>query len=212
MNVPRLLDEVRRQVPADAPVGTRFRLETQVALPGRVHRVAMAARIDARGRRREQFWCDGVRLEQAVLLRLTCAEGECPHAQQVRAQWAAFHGQGRAATRPGPPQPRPLMAEVKLTVAGQRFTARPARFPCFTPCPHGAHPPMAIEKTGFDLFDEVGCVGGGVVKSDGVRRPRFPTVRDAEVHLLARRVETLLVLGAARDAARGEAPPVAGDG
>ncbi len=212
MNVPRLLDEVRRRVPLDAAFGTRCKLETLVSLPDRVHRVAIAARIDAHGRRREQFWCDDVRLEEAVLLRLTCAEGECPHAQQVRAQWAAFHRQGGAVTRPVPPRVQPLMAEVTLTVAGQRFSARPARFPCFTPCPHGAHPPMTIEKVGFDLFDEAACVGGGVFRQDGVKRPRFATLQQAEAHLLARRLETLVVLDVAQAAARGKAPPSVGDG
>ena len=35
---------------------------------------------------------------------------------------------------------RPLVAEISVAVGPQRATARPARFPCFTPCPHGAHP------------------------------------------------------------------------
>jgi hypothetical protein len=202
MTVPRLLDEVRRRVPQDAPIGTRCKVASVVTLSEGVHHVAMAARIDAQGRRREQFWCDDVRVEQAVLLRLTCPEGECPHALQVRAQWAAFHRRDGAAARPAPPLPRPLLTEVGVSVGGHHFTARPARFPCFTPCPNGAHPPMTLEKTGFDLFDDSGCLGGGVTESGGVRRPRIPTVRAAEAYLLARHLETLAALGAASETSR----------
>lgn len=141
MNVPQLLDEVRRHVPLDAPVGTRCKLAPVVTRPEGVHHVAAAARIDTQGRRREQFWCDDIRVELAVLLRLTCAERKCPHVTQVCTQWADFHRRDRAAVvapRPGSlPLPQPLMAEVAVTVGRQRFTARPARFPCFTACPNG---------------------------------------------------------------------------
>ncbi|MEI7466403.1 MAG: hypothetical protein WCJ87_13750 [Burkholderiales bacterium] len=196
-------------MPTDAPVGTRWKAASAVTLPEGVHRVAAAARIDPQGRRREQFWCDDLRVERAVLLRLTCPERECPHATQVRAQWAAFHGRDRAVCRPGPPLTRPLMAEVAVTVGQQRFTARPARFPCFTPCPNGAHPPLTIEKSGFDLFDGGMCLGGGVTESQGVRRPRIPTLGAAEAYVLARQLETLAALGAARDAARRRPGPAA---
>ncbi len=202
MNIPQWLDEVRRRVPPGAAFGTRWKATAEVSLPNGVHQVAAAARIDTRGRRREQFWCDGVRLQEAVLLRLTCPEGECPHAAQVRAQWAEFRRRGATATRPSPPQAQPLMAEFAVTLGGQRFTARPARFPCFTPCPHGAHAPMLIDKAGFDLFDDNGCLGGGVVESQGVRRPRIPTLGAAEAFVLARHLEALAAVGAARDAAR----------
>lgn len=209
MNIPQLLDEVHRHVPKDAPFDTRWKVSSVVTLPDGVHRVAAAARIDPLGRRREQFWCDDVRVEKAVLLRLTCTERECPHATQVRAQWAAFHGRDRALPRTGPPLTRPLMAEVAVTVGRLRFTARPARFPCFTPCPNGAHPPLTIEKSGFDLFDGGLCLGGGVTESHGVRRPRIPSVRAAEAYVLARQLETSAALGAARDASRGRPGPAA---
>lgn len=211
MNVPQLLDEVRHRVPEDAPVGTRWKLASVVTLPQGVHHVAAAARIDPQGRRREQFWCDEVRVEQAVLLRLTCSEGECPHAVQVRAQWATFHGRGRVAPRPAAPVPRPLMAEVAITVGGQRFTARPARFPCFTPCPNGAHPPMTIEKSGFDVFDDSQCLGGGVTEVDGVRRPRIASVPAAEAFVLARHLEAQAAVGRARDTSRAGPGPSARD-
>jgi hypothetical protein len=207
MNVPQLLDEVRRRVPLDAPFGTRWKGATVVSTALGRYQVAAAARIDAQGRRREQLWCDGVRVDQAVLLRLTCPEVECPQAMQVRAQWAAFHRQPAAAARPGPAAPQPLMAELELSMGGQRFKARPARFPCFTPCPNGAHPPMTIDKRGFDLFDDSSCLGGGVVESGGVRRPRIPSLAAAEAYLLARHLEALAALATARDAARSHPEP-----
>lgn len=209
MNVSQLLDEVRRQVPPNAPAGTRCKFTAVVITPEREYRVAVAARIDSGGRRREQCWCDDLRVEQAALLRLTCAEGECPHAKHVRAQWAAFHRRDKTAAEPGPALPRPLMSEVTVTFGQQRFFARPARFPCFTPCPNGAHPPMTIDKSGFDLFDDSSCLGGGVTECHGVRRPRIPTLRAAEAYVLARHLETMAAMGAARDATHRRPDPAA---
>ena len=92
MDVLQLLNEVHHHVPKDAPLGTRWKATAMVTLPDGVHDIAVAARIDHQGRRQDQFWCDKVRVERAVCLRLTCPERECPHAIQVAAQWAAFHG------------------------------------------------------------------------------------------------------------------------
>ena len=152
MNVPQLLDEVHRHVPKDAPFGTRWKAACVVTLEDGVPRVAAAARIDPQGRRREQFWCDDVRVERAVLLRLTCTERKCPN---------------------------------------------------------GAHPPLTIEQLGFDLFEGSVCLGGGVTEFQGVRRPRIPSVRAAQAYVLAWHLETMAVLGAARDASRGEPRPAA---
>lgn len=213
MNLAQLLDEVRRHVPLDAPFGTRWRGAAVATTPEGSHDVAAAARIDSRGRRHEQFWFDGVRVEQSVLLRLTCAERECPHVKHVQAQWAAFHSREGAAARPGPLKPQPLMAEVAISVGQQHFIARPACFPCFTPCPNGAHAPITIEKTGFDLFDDSSCLGGGVVESsDGVRRPRIPTESAAEAYALARHLETLAAVGFAREGSRSQPDPATGTG
>ena len=209
MKVPDLIDEVRRQVPVGAPFGTRHKASGSVNTAHGAWVVAAAARIDREGRRREQFWCDGLRLELPVLLRLTCSESECPHAVQVRAQWLAFHRRSALSERSGAFQPRPLMTEVDLNVGWQRITARPARFPCFTPCPNKAHPPMTVHKAGFDLFAAGQCVGGGVVEVRGVRRPRIPTVRAAEAYLLARGFEATAAIQAAHDAA-GRPPGPAG--
>lgn len=204
MPLARLLDDLQTEVPPDAPPGTRWKGAAEVRTPLAVHQVAAAARVDARGQRREQFWCDGVRVDRAVLLRLTCAEWECPHATQVRAQWAAFHRRRTQARRADAEAARPLMTEISVAVGPQRATARPARFPCFTPCPHGAHPPLTIHKQGFDLFDDSGCLAGGTVAAGGVRQPRIPTLDAAEAYLLARRLEALAALGRVQDRARGQ--------
>jgi hypothetical protein len=207
VNVLQLIDEVELKVPVGAPFGTRWKSFSAVTTPTDPCDVAVAVRIDAQGRRREQFWCDGVRLDKPVLLRLTCPEAECPHAIQVRAQWQVFHHRGRARPPAKQPGPEPLVWEIPVRVGGQHFTARPAMFPCFTPCPHGAHPPLTIHKAGFDLFDEGACLGGGVVESGGSRQPRIPTVRAAEAFVLARHLETQAALGAACESSRPQSDP-----
>lgn len=209
MTVLAAIAEVRAKVPLGAAFGTRWQVTVVVPSAQGQHQVKVAARIDPQGRRREQFWCDGVRVEQAVLLRLTCAESECPHATAVRAQWQAYHrrdGAGFAARPAG----FALIHESVVQVAGHQLVARPARFPCYTPCPHGAHPPLTIDKAGFDLFEDGRCLAGGVSDAGGVRRPRIPSVAAAEAYVLARRFEMLAALGRVRDAAGPDPGPGAG--
>lgn len=227
-----LLDTLERQVPPGAPCGTRWsgRAAVRVGAAGqpRVHAVQVAARIDERGQRRVQFSVDGVRLERSVLLRLTCAETECPQARAVHAQWQQWHrahpkaalgsaaGAGMAPARTAEPtwapeqvdataaQPAPLLREQPVVVGRHHLVARPARFACFTPCPHGAHPPMTIDKTGYDLFEDGQCVGGGLHVEQGVPRPRLPNLPACEAYVLARHLEGLAALEQARD---GGSPP-----
>ena len=202
MNVLQIIDEADHRVPACAPPGTQWRGASEVATPTGRHTVEVAAHIDIDGQRREQFWCDNLPVERHILLRLTCAEAECPQAIAVRAQWLACHGPTPADEQVPGLCPRPLMTEVAIVVARQHFVARPGRFPCFTPCPHGAHPPLRIDKSGFDLFEDGACLGGGVAKVGGVLQPRIPTVRAAEAFVLARRLEALAALGKVADSSR----------
>jgi len=143
-----------------------------------------------------------VPVERHVMLRLTCEEAECPHVIAVRAQWLARHGPTPADAKVEALCPRPLMTEAAVVVGHQHFVARPGRFPCFTPCPHGAHPPLRIDKSGFDLFEDGTCLGGGVAEVGGVLQPRIPTVRAAEAFVLARHLETLAALGKAAESSR----------
>ena len=200
MNVHELVAEVEQRVPEDAPAGTRFQASGVVTTDHGAHLVVVAARIDMKGRRREQYFCDGTRLQRYVLLRLICAETECPQARMVREQWNEFHwrrGEARPRRASDSPQSEVLMREVPIAVAGQRCVARPARFNCFSACPNRAHPPMRIQKTGYDLFEDGACLGGGVTSKEGFCRPRLPSVRAAEAFLFARHLEAL----AMRDAA-----------
>lgn len=203
----QLIDDLRRQVPDGAPVGTRGQATSVVSNGRGTHTVVVAARIDAQGRRREQFWCDGTRVEQHVLLRLTCAEVECPHAVAVRAQWQAHHQQAPATPTPQRPGQRALMQEIPVNFGGHQLVARPARFPCLTPCPHRAHPPLTIDKTGFDLFEDGQCLAGGVIERNGVRQPRLPSVGAAEAYVLARQIETRVALGEASKSSRPKRGP-----
>jgi len=188
-----LLRETRKQVPLGAPFGVRWRGSARIAVAGVSHQLSVAARIDHKGRRREQLLLDGVRVDRTVLLRLTCAETECPQARAVRAQWDAFH---RRTPRPRaqPLQARPLIEEHALVVGHQQCTARPARFPCFTHCPNRAHPALLIDKTGYDLFEHGVCVGGGLVKSGDGAHPRLPTLEAAKAFVLARQLEAMATL------------------
>jgi hypothetical protein len=200
MVVLALIDEVERKVPPGAPFGTRWKAVAQVDGPEGPMRVEVAARIDDKGRRREQYFCEGVRLDRHVLLRLTCPERECPQACAVRAQWAEFRQGARTGARAqSPARPVPLVEEVAVVVGHHRCTARSARFQCYTPCPHGAHAPMMMDKTGYDLFEDGTCLGGGVVEVGGVRRPRLPNVRAAEAFVLARHLEAIAALAEVRE-------------
>lgn len=198
----QLIREAMQKVPIGASFGVRWRGTAQVAVAGKSHQVGVAARIDHKRRRREQFTLDGVRVDRCVLLRLTCAETECPQAKAVRAQWDAFR---RRAARPRPPplQARPLIEEFALLVGGHQCSARPARFTCFTHCPNRAHPALLIEKTGYDLFEDGVYVGGGLVKSGDGARPRLPTLEAAEAFVLARRLETMAALDRVRSQGSG---------
>ncbi len=197
MQVHELVQQLADSVPEGAPPGTRRRVAGRVDTGPQPHAVVAEARIDAQGRRRERWYCDGVRLLRHELLRLTCAETECPQAMALRAQWAAFRGLGGAAGAGKPaaaPAARPLMQEVPISVAGHQCVARPASFRCFTPCPNGAHPALWIDKQGYDLFEEGRCIGGGLRSVDGISRPRLASVQAAEAYLLGRQFEARAVL------------------
>lgn len=199
MNVHELVADMERHVHEGARVGTRHRAQGLVTAGPTTHAVVVAARIDPTGRRRDQYFCDDVRVPLQVLLRLTCAETECPQALAVRAQWRQFHRRGNSGPtcrNPGSPPLRPPFSEFEIVAAGHRCIARSAQFNCFGPCPNHAHPPLWIVKSGFDLFEEGVCVGGGVSTTDGISRPRLPSVEAAKAYLLARQLEASAILGA----------------
>ena len=61
-----------------------------------------------------------------------------------------------------------------------------------------------VDKSGFDLFEDGICLGGGVTKRGGVLQPRIPTVGAAEAFVLARHLETLVTIGKAVESSRSE--------
>jgi hypothetical protein len=203
MSVLQLLREIQQKVPVGAVFGTRHQVSARADIPGASHQLVVAARIDHKGRRREQFLCDGVRVDKAVLLRLTCPETECPQAQAVRLQWDRFHRRVPPKQSPQPAQARPLIEEHRLVVGAMHCTARPARFRCYTRCPNRAHPSLVIDKTGFDLFEHGVCIAGGLADFDGLARPRLPTLKAAQAFVLARQLEAVAMLGALRKRGTG---------
>ncbi len=212
MQVHELIQQLAASVPEGAPPGTRRRVAGRVDTGPQAHEVAAEARIDAQGRRRERWYCDGVRLQRHELMRLTCAETECPQAMALREQWAAFCGRRAGSDARPAPLPahtvrplitvRPLMREVPINAAGYRCVARPASFRCFTPCPNGAHPALWIAKQGYDLFEEGRCIGGGLRSAGGISRPHLPSLQAVEAYLLGRQLEAWAVLQAVADRSR----------
>lgn len=212
MNVSDIIDEIARRLPrADEPPPAAWRaapqrIEADVTTELGVHRVAIDARVDTQDRLRERYWCDGIRLQRHELLRLTCPEAECPQSRALRDQWQAFlrqrSGRPVAARRTvanGYRAGLPLVTEHPLHVAGRSCTARPATFRCFTSCPNKAHPPLWLDKRGFDVFEGGVCIGGGSAPGatvDGVTttNPRIPTLQAAEAYVLARTLEVSALL------------------
>jgi hypothetical protein len=214
MNVSDMIEEMASWLSrAGGPVAASsrpacHRIEADVRTERAVHRVALEGRVDAHGRVRERFWCDGIRLQRHELLRLTCPEAECPQSRALREQWQAFlQRRGRAGGRvgalraggPGHPTGMPLLTEHPLQVAGRSCSARPATFRCFTACPNRAHPPLWLDKRGWDVFENGVCLGGGLAPSttrDGVTttQPRLPTLQAAEAYVLARTLEVSALL------------------
>lgn len=206
MQMHELIQQLAASVPEGAPPGTRRRVGGRVDTGPQPHEVVAEARIDTQGRRRERWYCDGVRLQRHELMRLSCAETECPQAMALREQWAAFCGRRTGSDARAAPAPahaaRPLMHEVPISVAGHQCVARPASFRCFTPCPNGAHPALWIAKQGYDLFEEGRCVGGGLRSVNGISRPHLPNLQAAEAYLLGRQLEARAVLQAVADRSR----------
>ncbi|MBL8363550.1 MAG: hypothetical protein JNN18_23895 [Rubrivivax sp.] len=209
MTLTDLLDEADRLLHPDAGPGTRAGLDRTIESPCGPHRMRVTMRVDARGRRREQIVCDGRRMERHVALRLTCPDSACPQARHVQERWRAWHAPVAADTRrAGPPALPPaavLMQERTLVVAGHWCVARPARYACRTRCPNRTHEPLTVFRTGYDLFADGLCIGGGVVSESGSCRPRLPTLAAAEAHVFARSLEASAWLAAALDPTPGGA-------
>lgn len=197
MNAIDLLNDVTPRVPHGAPIGTRARVEARVPTARGARVAAVDVRIDFRGRRREQFFFEGRRVPPPMWLRLCCAEGGCDH---VRAAWSAWDGAmrpGAAAPRPTRPiglQPRPLMDECRVRVAGLDCVARPAVFRSFVACPNAAHPPTWLDQHGYDLFEDEVWLAGGLQQGGDRPEPRLRDLVAVTAYLESRRLEAQLIV------------------
>lgn len=198
MAIDALEARVRGRLRLDARVGARVGA-TEV-LDG--HDIEVIYRIDRKGRRVINYFCDGARMPRATLLMLLCPEAACPQSKAVRLRWRLFIGkpERHVPRRVVPLRPAPLMEEVPVDGAGHHCVARPAAFECLTPCPLGAHGPQVLHKTGWDLFEDGVCVAGGlcVVHRGGASRPRFESPADAQQWLLRHQADTLALFDRCR--------------
>jgi hypothetical protein len=198
MVIDELEARVRGRLPLDARAGTRVRVTE--ALHG--HEIEVVYRIDRKGQRVMNYFCDGARLSRATLLTLLCPEAACTEAQAVRQQWCLFIGQPqrRAPARVVPLRPAPLMEELPIECAGHQCVARPASFECLTPCPMSAHAPLVMRKSGWDLFEDGIWIAGGlcVDNHEGASRPRFQSPADAQQWLAVHRASTMDVIDRCR--------------
>ena len=188
MVVDELEARVRGRLPLDARTGTRACAAEAV----RGHVVEVVYRIDRKGQRVINHFCDGARMPRATLLTLLCPEAACPQAQVVRDQWQRFIGT--------PLRPAPLMEELPVDGAGHHCMARPASFECLTPCPMGAHEPLVMHKSGWDLFEDGTWIAGGLCIDNqrGASRPRFESIADAQQWLAAHRASSMALIDRCR--------------
>jgi hypothetical protein len=198
MAIAELEARVRGRLPLDACAGVR--VSATEVLDG--HDVEVTYRIDRKGQRVINYFCDGARMSRATLLMLLCPEAACPQATAVRLRWSLFIGkpERQAPQRVVPLRPAPLMEEVPVDGAGHHCVARPAAFECLTPCPLGAHGPQVLHKTGWDLFEDGVCVAGGlcVDHRGGASRPRFESPADAQQWLVRHQADTLALFDRCR--------------
>jgi hypothetical protein len=198
MVIDELEARVRGRLPLDARVGARVRAAE--VLDG--HEVEVIYRIDRKGQRVINHFCDGARMSRATLSMLLCPEAACPEAKAVRQHWHSFIGkpERHLPARVMPLRPAALMVEIPIDGAGHHCVARPASFECLTPCPMGAHTPQVLHKTGWDLFEDGVWVAGGlcVDNHEGASRPRFQSPADAQQWLASHQARTLALFDRCR--------------
>lgn len=170
MHISELIQLIEAAVPPSAAPGTRHSVEGTVDTGAQPHAVSIAMRIDPAGRRRETWLCDGIRVEPALLKRLTCAQRDCLQAQQARRDWQNFHR--RRLGLPVSRQPvegrhaiyrEQLEARQRVSLEGGtlKVQARASRFPGYQACPNHAHPPARRDLPGYDLFEDGEYLMGG---------------------------------------------------
>lgn len=194
MVIDELEARVRGRLPLDAGAGTRVRAAESV----RGHQIEVVYRIDRKGQRVINHFCDGARMSRTTLLTLLCPEAACAEATAVRQRWRQFIGTPErcAPARVVPLRPAPLMEELPIEGAGHHCVARPASFECLTPCTMGAHPPRVMHKCGWDLFEDGIWIAGGlcVERPHGASRPRFESLADAQQWLATHHARAMALI------------------
>lgn len=132
----------------------------------------------------------GVRVDRSNLLLLTCPESACELSQSVQRKWRDAHGAAQPTSERKSSQRlkvASLFDETPVVVGSRNCVARPASFECVTPCPVGAHAPIRMHKTGWDLFENGQCIAGGLVRQPAANTliPLLPTLESAESWLKA---------------------------
>ena len=189
MHISELIQLIEAAVPPGAAPGTRHCVEGTVDTGPQAHAVSIAMRIDPTGRRRETWLCDGIRVEPALLKRLTCAQHDCPQAGHARRDWQNFHrrrlGLPVSHEPPGGRQAfnKACRSElVSLESGALALQARLSRFPGYAACPNQAHPPMRRDLPGYDVFEggEYVMGGGRQLLRDGRVVDMGPALRSLE--------------------------------
>ncbi len=132
----------------------------------------------------------GVRVDRSNLLLLTCPESACDLSQSVQRKWRDAHGAAQPTSERKSSQRlkvASLFDENPVVVGSRNCVARPASFECVTPCPVGAHAPIRMHKTGWDLFENGRCIAGGLVRQSetSMLAPLLPTLESAKSWLNA---------------------------
>lgn len=189
MHISELIQLIEAAVPPGAAPGTRHSVEGTVDTGTQAHAVSIAMRVDPAGRRRETWLCDGIRVEPALLKRLTCAQRDCPQAQQARRDWQNFHRRrlGLKVSHEPPGGRQAFNKErrtdlVSLESGALTLQARLSRFPGYAACPNQAHPPARQDLPGYDVFEggEYLMGGGQQVLRDGRVVDMGPALRSLE--------------------------------
>jgi hypothetical protein len=155
------------------------------------HTVRVSHGVDRKGEPVFRYWFDTTRVDRGVLLTLICKESLCPKHQDTLAKWCKFTGQPLAKPVKQARTPvhiEKLEVERQLVIGGKSYFARPAKLSCKWTCPLDAHPPVMLQRDGWDLFNEDGkCIAGGLdpARPKESSYPLFPTIVAVQTWLAA---------------------------
>lgn len=112
-----------------------------------------------------RYWLGHNRVSREVLSTLSCTAQHGPRHQATMQKWHE-HQAGVPTRQPKPSQPSTpcvLAHEEIIETPMGRFFARDAQFPYTVLCPESMHDPIKVSISGWDIFDDQGYVGGGLL-------------------------------------------------